>query len=324
MFEREVNPENITNADIAVVIPSYNEADSIAHPTKVASQGLLKYFPDKKAVIINTDNASPDNTEKVFLNTLTEVPKIYITTPENTPGKGWNFFNAFRKCCSLGVKAIVCVDADLISITPEWIKYMIEPVLKGYDYITPVYSRHKYDGTITNNICYPLIYGIFGKNIRQPIGGDFALSSRFAEHLLKQPIHQTTCQYGIDIFMTMNAVVGDFKIAQVGLGAKIHKPSAPKLGPMFIQVVSTAFLTITDNFEKWKKLDSIEKIPVFGIQELAPAQDLEVNRDSIKKNALDSFENSREVLKEVLNPNTMGAVEENLKSDIKINTELWV
>ena len=84
----------------------------------------------------------------------------------------------------LGAKAIVCVDADLISITPEWIKYMAEPILtEGVDYLAPLYSRHKYDGTITNNICYPLIYGIFGRNIRQPIGGDFALSDRLARHL---------------------------------------------------------------------------------------------------------------------------------------------
>jgi len=184
MFEREVNEKQITQAEIAVVLPSFKEADNIAYPTKIVSEGLRKYFPDKKCVIINADNASPDGTEQAFLNTPTEVPKIYITTPENTPGKGWNFLNAFRKCHELGVKAIVCVDADLLSITPEWIKYMVTPILEGYDYLTPLYSRHKYDGTITNNICYPIIYGIFGKDIRQPIGGDFALSSKFAEYLL--------------------------------------------------------------------------------------------------------------------------------------------
>jgi len=88
MFEREVNEKDIKEADIAVVIPSYNEADSISYPTKMVSEGLVKYFPDKKSVIINADNASPDKTEDVFLNTITNVPKIYITTPKNTPGKG--------------------------------------------------------------------------------------------------------------------------------------------------------------------------------------------------------------------------------------------
>ncbi len=327
MFEREVNRQNVTEADVAVVIPSYNEADSITHPTQVASEGLQKYFPGRKGVIINADNASPDGTEEVFLGTKTEVPKIYITTPEKTPGKGWNFENAWRKCYQLGVKAVVCVDADLISITPEWIKYMAEPILdEGIDYLTPLYSRHKYDGTITNNICYPLIYGVFGRDIRQPIGGDFALSAGLARHLVSVPWHRTTHQYGIDIFMTMNALLGGFRIAQVGLGAKIHKPSAPKLGEMFIQVVSTALLTVAASFKTWKSVTAIEKTPVFGLKELAPAQDLEVDRQAVRGNSVRDFNDSVAALGEYLSPPLMARLEKTFaESDgPRIDTDFWV
>ena len=327
MFEREVNPDGVTEAEIAVVIPSYQEADSIAHPTKVASEGLRKYFPDKTGVIINADNASPDGTEDVFLGTETDVPKIYITTPENTPGKGWNFANAFRRTYSLGTRAIVCVDADLISITPEWIRYMAEPVLEqGLDYLTPLYSRHKYDGTITNNICYPLIYGIFGQDIRQPIGGDFALSGRLARHLVSVPWHRTTHQYGIDIFMTMQALLGDFKIAQVGLGSKVHKPSAPKLGPMFLQVVSTALLTVAGSVPRWKSITSVTRPPVFGLQELGPAQDLQVDREMIRRNALEGFDATAESLREYLGEEVLNRLEKTFADPTgpKIDTDFWI
>jgi len=327
MFEREVNRRGVTEAQIAVVIPSYEEADSIAYPTKVVSEGLKKYFPDRKCVIINADNASPDGTEGVFLGTETEVPKIYITTPENTPGKGWNFANAFRKIHALGAEAIACVDADLLSITPEWMQYMLTPVLEqGYDYLTPLYSRHKYDGTITNNICYPLIYGIFGRDIRQPIGGDFALSGRLARHLVSVPWHRTTHQYGIDIFMTMNALLGDFKIAQVGLGSKVHKPSAPKLGPMFLQVVSTALLTVAGSFKRWKSVTSIAKAPVFGLAELAPAQDLDVDRGMIRKNALSGFSETSDALREYLSPSLVERLQKTFAhaDGPRIDTDFWV
>ena len=40
-----VNPSHITEADIIVGIPSYNEADNIAFPTDVASRGLKEHFP---------------------------------------------------------------------------------------------------------------------------------------------------------------------------------------------------------------------------------------------------------------------------------------
>ncbi len=327
MFEREVNEKRVPEAEIAVVIPSYKEADSIAHPTRVASEGLSTYFRDKKSVIINADNASPDGTEDVFLGTETQVPKIYITTPENLPGKGWNFENAFRKSYSLGVRAIVCVDADLISITPEWMKYMAAPILEeGFDYLAPLYSRHKYDGTITNNICYPLIYGIFGRDLRQPIGGDFALSGRLARHLVSVPWHRTTHQYGVDIFMTMQALLGDYRIGQVGLGSKVHKPSAPKLGPMFVQVVSTALVTVAGSFQKWRSVASIQKAPVFGLKELGPAQDLEVDRQMIRKNAVDGFHATVGALREYLSPKVVGRLEETFAEPggPRIDTDFWV
>jgi len=302
MFEREANPSGITQADIVVGLASYNEADSIDYPTQQSSLGLKKYYGDRTSAIVNCDNHSPDGTEQVFLETETEVPKVYITTPPDTPGKGYNFENMFRKILELDAQVLVCLDADLTSVTPEWVRYFADPILDGYDMVNPIYSRHKYDGTITNNICYPLVYGLFCRNIRQPIGGDFAISRRFAEHLICQPWHRTTEEYGIDIFMTMNSILGGFKICETGLGAKRHKPSAPKLGPMFIQVVSTAFLTVLRNYRKWKDADVIEAAPLYGLRHMEPPQDLDIDRSAIEKQARDGFADSQEMLEKELSP----------------------
>jgi glycosyltransferase involved in cell wall biosynthesis len=325
MFEREVNTSNVSEAEIVVGLASYNEADSIDYPTKQASLGLKKYYGDRSSCILNCDNHSPDGTESVFLGTETEVPKIYVTTPPDTPGKGYNFENMFRKVLELDADVLVCLDADLLSVTPEWVKYFTDPILAGYDMVNPIYSRHKYDGTITNSICYPLVYGLFCRNVRQPIGGDFAISRQFAEHLISQPWHRTTEEYGIDIFMTMNAILGDFNICETGLGAKVHKPSAPKLGPMFIQVVSTAFLTVLRNVDKWKDLDLIDQPPLFGMRHLDPPQNLDVDRSAIEKQARDSFAASRALLEKELSPDLYAALA--LMFDggaIDIAPEQWV
>jgi hypothetical protein len=51
------------------------------------------------------------------------------------------------------------------------VQFLLRPVLEqDYQYVTPIYSRHKYDGTITNNIVYNLTRALYGKRIRQPIG----------------------------------------------------------------------------------------------------------------------------------------------------------
>ena len=325
MFEREENPKKCAQADMVVGLASYNEADSIDYPTIKCSEGLKKYYGDMTSAIVNCDNHSPDGTEQVFLGTETEVPKIYITTPPDTPGKGYNFENMFRKAIELGAKALVCVDADLTSITPEWVKYFADPVLAGYDFVNPIYSRHKYDGTITNNICFPLVYGLFCRNIRQPIGGDFAMSARFMEHLVRQPWHRTTEEYGVDIFMTMNAILGGFKTCETGLGAKRHKPSAPKLGPMFIQVVSTAFLTVLRNVDVWKNATVIEQPALYGLRHMDPPQELDMDRAAIEKQARDGFVQCQGALEKELSPGLYSELTKMFTDGpIDITTDQWV
>ncbi|MFW6152178.1 MAG: glycosyltransferase family 2 protein [Verrucomicrobiota bacterium] len=325
MFEREENPQGIEWADIVVGLASYNEADSIAYPTQQAGRGLKKFYPDRKTAIINCDNHSPDNTEAAFMEADTDVPRIYITTPPDMPGKGYNFENMFRKFLELKGEVLVCLDADLLSITPEWVKHFADPIIDGYDFVNPIYSRHKYDGTITNNICFPLVYGLFCRNIRQPIGGDFALSANLIRHLIQQPWHRTTEEYGIDIFMTMNAILGGFKTCNAGLGAKIHKPSAPKLGPMFIQVVSTAFLMVIRGLEHWKDLSEIEEPKMYGLKELAKPQDLNIDRLAIEKKAVKGFAEHKKILEKNLSPDLYKELEQMFENgNIDIMPEQWV
>ena len=268
MFEKEVNPENIKKVDLVVSIPSYNEADSISYPTKQASEGLIRYFPDKKSVIINCDNNSPDNTKQAFLNTPTEIPKIYISTPPGVKGKGNNFKNLFRKVVELKAKAIVVVDADLKSITPEWIKHLGEPLFSDFSYVAPLYVRHKYDGTITNGIAYPMTRALYGRRVRQPIGGDFGFSGKLARVYLEDEIwDEAVANFGIDIWMTTLALNQKVQVCQAFMGRpKVHKPKDPAaaLGPMFRQVVGTIF-SLTRKFESfWMRVKYSKPTSIFG------------------------------------------------------------
>ncbi len=310
--EGEIN--DLSSVELIVGIPSYNEADNISFVTEQADKGLKKYFGDKKAVIVNVDNNSPDGTKQAFLETKTETPKLYVSTPPGVKGKGNNFFNLFKLVEISGAKAVVVVDADLKSITPEWILYLAGPVFKGNDFVTPIYSRHKYDGTITNNIVFPLIYGLTGLNIRQPIGGDFAFSNALAKHWLRQEWKESTRQYGIDNFMTTHAIFGGFKCCNTGLGAKIHKPSAPKLGEMFIQVVDTLFGNIIKNKDLWHDKELDEELPCYGLKELEKPQDLEVDYRAMKRNALYDFIKNRELLMQLLSEQSFKRADESFMS----------
>jgi len=285
------NPSHVMDAEVVVGIPSYNEADNIAYPTDVASRGLREHFPDKKSVIINVDNHSTDGTKEAFLNTPTEVPKIYISTAAGVKGKGNNFHNLFEAAVELNAKAIIVVDADLKSITPQWIRYLGEPLMGRFDYVAPIYARHKYDGSITNHIAYPLLRSLFGIRVRQPIGGDFGFSGKLARAFLSEKLwNDKIANFGIDIWMTTIAIARRFNICQAFLGSpKVHNPKDPAadLGPMFTQVVSTLFDLITDFEFIWKDTFASSPSNIYGfglgVEEKPPT--VNVNTDTL----FDSF-----------------------------------
>jgi glycosyltransferase involved in cell wall biosynthesis len=262
------NPSNVRSADIIVGIPSYKEADSIAVPTDVVSRGLEQYFPNAKSVIINVDNNSPDGTRDAFMDTPTKVPKIYISTPDGVKGKGNNVRNLFKAAVELNAQGVAMVDADLKSITPQWIQYLVEPLMGRFDYVTPIYLRHKYDGTITNHIAYPMIRTLGGLRVRQPIGGDFGFSGRAARAFLAEKLwNDKTANFGIDIWMTTIAVARRFNVCQAFLGTpKIHRTKDPAadLAPMFKQVVSTLFDLMIDFEYLWKYVGRSRPSSIYG------------------------------------------------------------
>ncbi len=124
------NPKNVKKADIIMGIPSFNEADNIDFVTEIVDRGLNRFFKSYSAVIVNVDNNSPDGTREVFLSTKTKNPKIYISTPKGVTGKGNNFHNLFLQAKKMEANAVFVVDADMKSVTPEWVKIFLEPILK--------------------------------------------------------------------------------------------------------------------------------------------------------------------------------------------------
>ncbi|MFC2157233.1 glycosyl transferase, partial [Acidobacteriota bacterium] len=309
-------------------IPSYQEADSIPFVVKQVDLGLQKYFSSYKTLIVNVDNHSDDNTKGAFLGTETHSPKHYISTPEGVTGKGNNFLNLFKFAQKNmeTFKGGVVVDADLRSITPEWIKHLGEPVLGDFDYSLPLYSRHQFDGTITNHICYPMIYGLLSQDIRQPIGGEFGFSAKLLNYWLDQTWNDTTRQYGIDIFMTMNAIMGNFRICEVGLGSKVHKASAPKLGPMFTQVVTTLFEILLANESKWLEVPAVDpqKLSRFGLKSLGTPQELKIDILDLKHKLREEYLPRRPLLKKYLHDYTMTNLETMFEQDFyDINILMW-
>ena len=287
----------LERADIMVGIPSFKNAATIGYVVRAAQAGLVQYFPDLRPVVVNSDAGSPDGTGRVVVETeppdyverillvrpTNKLSRVSLTYPEveGSGGKGAALLTIFEIAAALEVQALVVVDSDLRSILPEWIELLAGPILKGgYDYVAPLYSRHKHDGTITNTATYPLTRALYGLRIRQPIGGDFGVSGDLVRHYLDAPgWTPDVSKFGIDIWMTTTAVAGGFAVCQTRLGAKVHDPKDPgaDLGPMFRQVVGTILRGAVANADRWRDVRGSHDVPAYGFERHADPPPLEIN-----------------------------------------------
>jgi hypothetical protein len=254
---------------LLVGVPSYNNAGTISHVARVAAEGVEKYFPGLPALLLNSDGGSGDGTAEKFLSSpVPESVQKLSTRYVGIPGKGTALKAIFEAAVAAGAQACVVIDSDLRSITPEWMHLLARPIIEGQaGYITPLYLRHKYDGTITNSLAYPLTRALYGKRVRQPIGGDFGVSAALVREFLEEDVWQTAAaQFGIDIFMTTTAISKGATIVQANLGTKIHdaKDPAAHLGPMFRQVVGTMFSLMRRHQSAWLNTTQSHPVPAVG------------------------------------------------------------
>ncbi|MCI0666394.1 MAG: glycosyltransferase [Acidobacteria bacterium] len=334
---------DIGQADILVGVPSFNNAGTIVHVVRAIKAGFAKYFPECKAILVNSDGGSTDGTPETvgraaidnYGTLLTKHPlhpvhKI-ITPYDGIPGKGSALRTVFKIATETGVKACAVVDADLRSITPQWVELLISPILKeGYDFVAPLYHRHKYDGTITNSIVYPLTRALYGQRVRQPIGGDFGFSGRLAEHYLTHEVwHSDVARFGIDIWMTTTAITGGFKICQSFLGAKIHDAKDPgvDLSAMLTQVVSSVLSLMEIHHDDWVRVRGSQDVPLFGFEYTVGLEPIQVNVERM----IDKFRTGARELSSIWEEVLTGETLHEINQLSALNTErfyfpanLWV
>lgn len=296
--------EEIDTADILVGIPCFNNERTIAHVLQRVTHGLDRYYRDMRNVILVADGGSTDDTREAARDYEIKPWQEKIVSIYRGPGgKGTALRSVFEAAERLAVKACVVVDADLRSITSDWVLDLLDPVLEtGYDFVAPVYLRHKYDGTITNNIVYNMTRALYGKRLRQPIGGDFAFSREVARFYASQDVWETdVARFGIDIWMTTMAVTQGFKVCQSNLGVKIHdaKDPAAHLGPMFRQVVYVLFSLMERLEPDWRNVRGSVSVETFGRTTDLQPEEVAVDLDSLVERFKTGFQQFGPLWKEI-------------------------
>jgi hypothetical protein len=269
--------EKLQTADLVVGIASDGSQQAIANAVRTLRTGLAGSFPSVRAVIVNSAE-SFDGVQQVDADISTSaVPVLQVATPLGLldkltaqPGltKARAIGAVLQVARRLAARACAIVDSDPGAVGPDWVRLLLTPVLEdGFDYVAPRVARHKYDGTITSGIVYPLMRSLFGLRVRRTLPGDFSFSSRLVEHLLgRTPWTTETSRLGLDIWLTSEAMVHGFRLCQVSLREQPHARSdqGQDLSETLAEVVGALFALMGRTTGTWQKVRGSTTVPTFG------------------------------------------------------------
>jgi hypothetical protein len=331
---KELNQINqIKYADIVVGIPTYNNENTVSKIITNSGEGLKKYYPNLKGVIINADSNSEDNTlDAVNKTRLPKGIEKISASYEGEKGKGAAIRAILEGARLLDAKVCIICEADTRSITPEWIYGLVNPVLKsGYGFVAPYYIRNEHDSTINNALAYPLTRALYGLRIRQPIGGEFSFSNGVLQVFTRKKYwmeYPDINKFGVDIWMTTTALNEGFRVCQTVLGTKLHDEDPKKdIKPIFKQIAGTLFGLMKNYEYRWR--DVISSIPGFimGDFKFVEAERFKANYDELLQKFYSGLDVNRNTWKNIFNESTHREFKEVLNSNspenIVLSIELW-
>jgi glucosylglycerate synthase len=332
----------IGQTEIIVGLSTHNHFRTVGPVLRSIRSGLEHYFPKREFLVVVSDGGSTDGTiplvadyipqDRLILFSQTLHPVFRINVPyHGLPGKAHSLCSILEIAQALDAKACLLFDADSQSIKPNWVELMLQPILEeGFDYVAPSYQRHKYDGTLTNSLLYPLTRTLYGERIRQPIGQDVAISQRMTTHFLKKDLWHTQLLANCpDLWMTTVAIADGFKVCQSLLGARIQypRPQGGDLSHLLTQVVGGVFELMESYQDVWIGIKNSEPSPVFGVPQDVGIEPVKVNTDRMIQAFTHGITDLSGIWEEFLSPDVL----KNLKHlaslpqrEFRFEDGLWV
>jgi hypothetical protein len=270
--------EDIGAADVVVGIATHDNRDTACEAVEAILAGVERHLSSRRAVLVHADGGSRDGTpERVREAVGKRIPLVQVSYPvypvhkllpplAGVPGKAEALRATFALAGQLGSAACTLIDVNVRGIRPEWVDVLVRPVLEhGFDFVAPRYQRHPFEGTIISGIVFPLVRALYGKRIRQPVGGDQAYSARFIEHCTTEGWDGET-SLGTDLRLTLTAIAGEFRICQASLGERVIQAgdAQPDVSAVLAHVLGPLFETVDNTVSLWQRTRGSDAVPVFG------------------------------------------------------------
>ncbi len=270
----------VGTADLLIAVPTHNNSPTVEPLISAIADGLAKSYPKSRAVLMNCDGGSTDDTPQRFERAAgAGRPSVLVRHPVPTvrplfmpdhgiPGYENAYRAVFEVAEALQVGACAVIDGNLKSVSPDWIHLLVNPVTeRGCDFVAPLFRRHKYDGSLTNSVVYPLCRALYGRRMRYQMGGGHGFSGKMVSTYLRKDVWGgALIHLGLENWLTTVAVAEGFEVGQAFLGSKVQdsKASGAELSVMLAHAVGSVFAIMEDYLSVWEGRKGSRAVPLFG------------------------------------------------------------
>ena len=306
--------------DLAVALLTYNNADTVTSVVGAAVEGVARHFPDLTATLIAADAGSSDGTPGLMEVAGLPVVRARYEPPagervavpfHGVPGRGEGLRAVFHVAQEMRARALVVLEADVVSVTPEWIRDLATPILRDKaDFICPAYTRHRWEGTVTRLILAPLVRALYGRRIHQPFGGQQALSARLLEHLLVHPKWNWTGPDVSDLWIAGAAIADGFAVYEAWLGPHVvrSRTRTTDLPAMVAGTLGAAFTVMDRHQDLWLEARGSEALPAVGEPRPASVEPMSVDVRALLEGFQLGLRDLSSIWELILAPDTLGEV----------------
>jgi hypothetical protein len=276
---------DIGKIEVLVGIPTFNNAKTVEPVVNALKAGLGKVCPHASVLIVNADAGSQDGTREAIQQAVgPDIPTAFVQhlagdslpgpislhalSDSGVPGREHAFRAFFTVTEELQAQSCIVIDANLQSLTPDWMEILLRPVVeKGVDYVAPLFRRARYEGSLTNCITYPLSRALYGKQMRYQSGCGYGFSGKLASlYLTRNAWEGEGARYGIDSWLTTVAVAEGCEVSQGYLGTKTHDATLPgiELSILLAQAVGALFFLMETYQDVWEGIKGSSPVLQFG------------------------------------------------------------
>ena len=335
----------VGEVDLLVGIASHSNAGKTSNDLDAIERTFQQNFTRQRAVIVSigggdkiTEEPAPvgsgNGTEKRLLSGRpTSLRTVHRVTPDFSlpPSPGVALRTILAAADLLRARASAVVSPATTNLTPDWISNLLRPVYQEeFDFVAPLYTRHRFQGLLARNLLYPMGRAVFGCRIRELYSDEWGFSGRLASVCLNKDVwHEEHIGTRPEAWMALSAISSDFRCCQTFLGPKLQPTAGSQtdIVEIFRQTVGNLFWCMESMQTAWLDGPRLDPVQTFGPDHDLTLEPTDLNRHRIFEMFRNGVTELEPILSTILDSDTHAGIKSIVLLDegkFKFPSDLWV